>query len=201
MSDETSVFPISAPASANADAAAVGDGATVAPVPLDAVDVSLLRLLYADARMSQRRLGREIGMSAPAVADRLSRLERLGVIRGYRVDIDRVALGFPMVVYVGLVTVQGTDQRVVLERLRDLIEVEDVQIVTGPKDMLVRLRLRDHGHLRDVLFERIWNIPGVDRSECYISLGAMRQKAIDVALLDGLSQHMQSIGQRRPKES
>jgi DNA-binding Lrp family transcriptional regulator len=190
VSDEVAVFPT--PAATAVERAAV---------QLDPVDLTLLRLLAADARMSQRRLGREIGMSAPAVADRVARLERLGVIRGYRVDIDVAAIGFAMIVYVGLVTVQGSDQGLVLEALRRLTEVEDVQVVTGPKDMLVRLRVRDHAHLRDVLFERIWNIKGIDRSECYISLGAMPRKDFDVEVLDSLLTGAEAPAPRPVKET
>lgn len=54
---------------------------------LDEVDLRILRLLAEDARMSIRSVGREIGMSAPSVTERISRLERAGVIRGYRTDI------------------------------------------------------------------------------------------------------------------
>ena len=89
--------------------ALTGATSTTRP-PLDDHDVAILRLLVRDARMSQRRIAREVGMSAPAVADRIARLERTGVIRGYRADLDRAALGFGMVVYVGVVAVQGQDQ-------------------------------------------------------------------------------------------
>jgi Lrp/AsnC family leucine-responsive transcriptional regulator len=151
---------------------------------LDGLDVAILRLLARDARISQRRLAREVGMSAPAVAERIARLERGGVIRGYRADLDRAALGFGLVVYVGVVAVQGAHQHEVVRALRDLPEVEDIHVVTGPKDLLVRLRLRDHEHLRDVLFDRIWSLPGIDRTETYISLGHMDPKDVDTALLD-----------------
>jgi Lrp/AsnC family leucine-responsive transcriptional regulator len=153
---------------------------------LDAIDLAILRLLAIDARMSLRRIARELGMSPPAITDRVGRLERLGVIRGYRAEIDRSMLGFPLVVYVGIVSVQGSDQLQVVERLRKTPEVEDVHLVTGPKDLLVRLRLRDTAHLRDVLFERIWTVPGVERTETFVSLGDMEPKAIDVLLIDGL---------------
>jgi Lrp/AsnC family leucine-responsive transcriptional regulator len=156
------------------------------PEALDATDLAILRLLAIDARMSLRRIARELGMSPPAIADRVARLERLGVIRGYRAEIDRSMLGFPLVVYVGIVSVQGSDQFQVVERLRETPEVEDVHVVTGPKDLLVRLRLRDTAHLRDVLFERIWTVSGVDRTETFVSLGEMAPKAIDVLLIDGL---------------
>jgi DNA-binding Lrp family transcriptional regulator len=154
--------------------------------PLDAIDLGVLRLLAKDARMSLRRIARELGMSPPAITDRVARLEQLGVIRGYRAEIDRSMLGFPLVVYVGIVSVQGSDQFQVVDRLRETPEVEDVHVVTGPKDVLVRLRLRDTAHLRDVLFERIWTVPGVDRTETFVSLGEMAPKAIDVLLIDGL---------------
>ena len=142
--------------------------------------------------MSLRRVARELGMSPPAIADRVAGLERAGVIRGYRAELDRSMLGFPLVVYVGIVFVQGTDQLQVVERLRETPEVEDVHLVTGPKDMLVRLRLRDTAHLREVLFERIWTVPEVDRTETFVSLGDMAPKAIDVLLIDGLLAQMQA---------
>src|SRR5881396_1361285 len=160
----------------------------------DELDLAILGLLVADARISQRRLAREVGMSAPAVAERVSRLERAGVIRGYRADIDPSALGHDLVVYVGVVAAQGPDQPELVAALGSLPEVEDVHVVTGPKDLLVRLRVRDHAHLRDVLFDRIWSLPGIERTETYISLGHMEPKDVDGALLELLA----VAGVRRP---
>jgi DNA-binding Lrp family transcriptional regulator len=160
----------------------------IAPAgPLDPHDLAILRLLVGDARMSQRAVAREVGMSPPAVADRIARLERTGVIRGYRADVDRALLGYALVVYVGVVAVQGSDQPAVVRALRELPEVEDVHVVTGPKDLLVRLRVRDHEHLKTVLFDRIWSLPGIDRTETYIGLGQMDPKDFDLALLDSLA--------------
>jgi Lrp/AsnC family transcriptional regulator for asnA, asnC and gidA len=156
------------------------------PVQPDQIDIAIIRLLAQDARTSVRKLARAVGMSAPAVAERIGRLERAGVIRGYRAELDRSLLGFPLVVYVGVVAVQGADQPRVVGALRAMPEVEDVRIVTGPKDLLVRLRVRDHEHLRDCLFDRIWNVDGVDRTETYISLGGMEPKSFDIDLLDSI---------------
>ena len=60
---------------------------------LDAKNVELLRLLLADPRMAVSELARQVGMSAPAVRERIERLEETGVITGYRVDIDPKAIG------------------------------------------------------------------------------------------------------------
>src|SRR3954463_12203523 len=63
---------------------------------LDATNLRLLGELQADARLSLAELGRRVGLSSPAVADRLGRLERDGVIRGYHADIDPRAVGYAL---------------------------------------------------------------------------------------------------------
>ncbi|WP_246613274.1 Lrp/AsnC family transcriptional regulator [Paractinoplanes bogorensis] len=67
---------------------------------LDDANVRLLAALRDDPRASTAELARRIGMSAPAVRERLSRLEESGVIRGYRVDIDPAAIGLPVAAWV-----------------------------------------------------------------------------------------------------
>ncbi len=153
-------------------------------VGLDRTDLAILKLLAADARLSQRRIAQEVGTSPPTVAERIARLERAGVIRGYRAELDRGLLGFPLVAYLGVVAIQGPEQAGVVEALRELPEVEDVDVVTGPMDFLVRLRVRSHEHLRDVLFGRVWTIPGVQRTQTFISLGRMEAKPFDQALIE-----------------
>src|SRR5690349_2338799 len=78
-------------------------------VDVDELDLALLRALAADARQSQRALARAVEMSPPAVADRLARLERSGIIRGYRAEIDWAALGFGVVVYLAVTAGPGMD--------------------------------------------------------------------------------------------
>lgn len=139
------------------------------PVKLDAVDRRLLALVAADARVSQRKLARDLHMSPPAVGERLARLERLGVIRGYTVSLDWSALGY-VTVLLAVTAVQGADQAAILQELRELSEVEDVVVVTGSMDMLARLRVRDYAHLRQVLLSKIWRIDGVQRTETFMGL-------------------------------
>jgi len=141
-----------------------------APVRLDDVDVALLRLLAEDARASQRSLARELGMSPPAIGDRLARLERTGVIRGYSVVIDWAAAGFPVVIYLAITASQGHDLGPVMAEVSRLPEVENLTVVTGDLDLLVRLRVRDYAHLRAVLLEKVWQISGVQRTETYLSI-------------------------------
>src|SRR5215470_5463495 len=132
---------------------------------LDELDLALLRVLSVDARQSQRALARAIEMSPPAVADRLARLERSGAIRGYRVDIDWAALGFPVVVYLAVTAGPGMDLSEIIRAIRAIPEAQDMSVVTGGLDLLVRLRVRDHAHLRQLLLSKIFQINGVQRPE------------------------------------
>jgi Lrp/AsnC family leucine-responsive transcriptional regulator len=67
---------------------------------LDETNLRLLKVLSADPRASAAKVARLIGMSAPAVRERIARLEEAGVIRGYRLDIDAAALGLPVTAWV-----------------------------------------------------------------------------------------------------
>jgi Lrp/AsnC family leucine-responsive transcriptional regulator len=145
------------------------------PAQLDALDRRLVALLAVDARASQRRLARDLHMSPPAVAERIARLERHGVIRGYTIRLDWTALGY-VTVFLAVTAVQGADQGAILETLRSLPEVEEIVVITGSMDMLARIRVRDHAHLRQVLLSEIWRIAGVQRTETFVGLAEMPAK-------------------------
>jgi Lrp/AsnC family transcriptional regulator, leucine-responsive regulatory protein len=152
-------------------------------VEVDESDLALLRALAQDARQSQRALARTIEMSAPAVADRLARLERAGVIRGYRVDIDWAALGYPVVVYLAVTAGPGMDLSEIIKAISALPEAQDMSVVTGGMDLLVRLRVRDHAHLRELLLTQIFKINGVQRTETFLSLADVEPANFTAALL------------------
>ncbi len=152
-------------------------------VEVDESDLALLRALAEDARQSQRALARTIEMSAPAVADRLARLERAGVIRGYRVDIDWAALGYPVVVYLAVTAGPGVDLSEIIKAISALPEAQDMSVVTGGMDLLVRLRVRDHAHLRELLLTQIFKINGVQRTETFLSLADVEPANFTAALL------------------
>jgi DNA-binding Lrp family transcriptional regulator len=144
-------------------------------VPLDEVDRILLRKLAENSRISQRQLAREVEMSPPAVGDRIARLERLGVIRGYTIAVDWSAIGSPIVVYIPMIVSAGTDVRVILSHLRRIPELDELIVVTGTYDLLARFRLRDHSHLRELLLDQLWQVPGLQRIETFLSLGETRE--------------------------
>jgi DNA-binding Lrp family transcriptional regulator len=154
----------------------------VSTARLDDIDRRILALLAVDARLSQRALARELRMSPPAIGERLARLERAGVIRGYRVDIDWAALGY-VTGYLAVTAMQGADQSEIMRALHQLPEVQDIAVITGSMDMLARLRVRDYAHLRQFLLEKVWQMSGIQRTETFLSLAEMPSKESSVDLL------------------
>jgi Lrp/AsnC family transcriptional regulator for asnA, asnC and gidA len=143
---------------------------------VDDMDLRLLAHLAENARLSHRSLARLVGMSPPAVTERVSRLERKGIIRGYRADLDMSMVGYPLTVYVNLITHQGPNHDHILDALADIPEVTSAEITAGRTDMLVRLLVRDHQHLRQVLYQSILAIDGIERTESLPTLGGVTDR-------------------------
>jgi DNA-binding Lrp family transcriptional regulator len=138
-------------------------------VEVDEIDRRILHLLSEDARLSTRALSRQIGMSPGSISERISRLEREGVLLGYHARIEASTIGFGMQAIVGLRATQASLQETV-DRLASIEEVETVYVVTGEWDLIVHIRVRDHHHLSEVLFDRLWGTSGFQQSETMIIL-------------------------------
>jgi DNA-binding Lrp family transcriptional regulator len=145
-------------------------------VPLDDVDLRLLRLLALDARTSQRQLAAQLEISPPTVGERMNRLERAGVIRGYSVDVDWEALGVGVLVYLSVTAEPGYSVADLMRSLYAITEVDEVTVVTGSLDLLARLRVRDHIHLRDLLINQLWQTPGLQGTETMTGMAQMPPK-------------------------
>ena len=138
---------------------------------LDAIDVRILELLVADARLSTRAIAREVGMSPGAISDRVARLERDGVITGYHAMLDATVLGFPIVALIGLEVEHGKGPfSAMIDQLMEVPSVRKVQVVTGEWDLLLEVAVRDHEELRKVLLGDIWSIPGFRHSQTMMLL-------------------------------
>lgn len=152
-------------------------------VPLDEIDVALLKILASDGRASQRYLASTLRISTPTVSERMARLEKSGVISGYSASVDWSIAGFPETVYLSITTADGSDVATVMTSLWEIPEVEDVNLVTGELDLLVRLRVRDNTHLRALLMDGIWQIAGIQGTATMMSVAEMPRKNFTEGLL------------------
>jgi Lrp/AsnC family transcriptional regulator, leucine-responsive regulatory protein len=119
---------------------------------LDDTNLALLEQLQLDGRLSLAELGRRVGLSAPAVAERLQRLERDGVIRGYRAELDPAALGYGLS---AVIRVRPTPRQLhkVAEVARAAPEVVECHRITGEDCFLIKAHIRSMTHLEELLDE------------------------------------------------
>jgi len=126
------------------------DATTYEGNTLDPTNLRLLKELQADGRLGIAELGRRIGMSAPAVAERVSRLERAGVITGYHAEIDPRALGYAISAVVRVRPAPGQLQRIP-EIAKETPAVTECYRITGEDCYLMKLHLRSIDELEEVL--------------------------------------------------
>jgi Lrp/AsnC family leucine-responsive transcriptional regulator len=107
---------------------------------LDAKNIELLRLLQRDPRQPMSELARRVGMSGPAVRERVQRLEEAGVIRGYRLDIDPRTIGLPIAAIIRVRPAPGQLQRVA-DLARELTNVTECHRITGEDCFIVKIHL------------------------------------------------------------
>jgi Lrp/AsnC family leucine-responsive transcriptional regulator len=105
---------------------------------LDAVNRRLLTELHGDPRMSMSALGRRVGMSAPAVTERVRAMERAGIIRGYRMDVDPAALGLPVTAWVRIRPVPGQLPKIA-ELAAALPTVSECHRISGEDCFLIKV--------------------------------------------------------------
>lgn len=105
---------------------------------LDAINMRLLAELRRDPRLTMAELGRRVGMSSPAVTERVRRLEDAGIIAGYRLDLDPAALGLPLAAFIRIRPDPGQLPRVA-ELARQIPEVVECHRITGEDCFILKI--------------------------------------------------------------
>ncbi|MBV8956883.1 MAG: Lrp/AsnC family transcriptional regulator [Solirubrobacterales bacterium] len=118
---------------------------------LDAIDERILELLTKDGRVSASEAGRQVGLSAAAAKRRIDRLEQAGYIRGYTAILDHRKLGGDLEAFSELRFAPGTQVDDIDAAVADLPELVESFTLAGDPDALIRVRVADVDHLKQVI--------------------------------------------------
>ena len=144
---------------------------------MDAVDREILTVLLHDGRITYQELARAVRLSANAVADRVRRLRRSGILRGYRADLDFAALGRPLVLVTEVRLRDGVSGAEFERGLRRFPQIFSAAHVTGEYDYQLRMACRDTVDFEE-LIERLKRDHGARELRSRLVL---RQIALDPA--------------------
>lgn len=144
-------------------------------MPPDSVDLQLIRALQADAKASLVKLGREVGMSAPSVMERIRKLEQAGVITGYSAIVDARRVGLDVTAFIG-VSIDYPGRIDAFEQwVAEEPRVLECHHVTGGASLLLKVKCASTEGLEDLIGVMRSNL-GVERTETMVVLSTSAER-------------------------
>ena len=117
---------------------------------IDDIDRKILWELQEDARISFAELGRRVGLTTPAVIERVHKLQDAGIITGYRAEIDTATVGLPITAFVRM-SITGVDYSHIIEVAQDSSEVLECHRGTGGDSFIMKVAVRSVEHLQEMI--------------------------------------------------
>ena len=137
----------------------------------DDLDLFLINALQKDARIPITQLARQLSQPIPTIRDRIKRLEKKGIIKGYSavIDLNKVGLSIKAIVQIRIAGVV-TNPGYFLNEIKKIPEVESAYLVTGDCEGIIIINVKDVDHLRRIIYEEIPKLPGVSDTNTMLVL-------------------------------
>ncbi|WP_447555833.1 Lrp/AsnC ligand binding domain-containing protein [Vreelandella sp. EE22] len=144
---------------------------------LDRIDLRILRALQENARISYVDLAAQVGLSTTPCLERVKRLERAGVIRGYKALLDPQALKANLLVFVEISL--ETQSPAVFDEFRRAVEtlpqIQECHLVSGQFDYILKCRIPEMSAYRQLLGDVVLTLPGVKESKSYVVMEEVKE--------------------------
>lgn len=143
---------------------------------LDEKDLQVLEELRQNAKRTTSQMSKRLNIPITTVHNRIKKLEQLGIIKKYTVEIDYAKLGKPITAYIMVTVVYMLPSGVkvmqedIAKQIKAMPEVEQVELITGATDILVKARVKDVPELNDLVTKKLRKIEGADKAQTMIVL-------------------------------
>jgi len=137
---------------------------------IDGTDRKIIRIMSENARTPFSEIARQCGMSGAAIHQRVSRLEKEGIIAGSGVRLSPKNMGYSTCAFIGVFLEKAKMYNQVIKELDDIPEVVECHYTTGNYAIFLKIYCKNNQDLMEVLSNQIQNIPGVSSTETFISL-------------------------------
>ncbi len=139
-------------------------------VKLDGIDKKILKMLMENSRRPILEIAKNIGISGAAIHQRLRKLEKQNLIIGSSIKVNTKILGYTTMAFIGIFLDRATNNKTVVNQLKEIKEILECHYTTGDWSILAKLICKDNEDLMQILTKKIQTIKGVARTETYISL-------------------------------
>lgn len=137
---------------------------------LDQLDRQILSKLVEDGKIPYTDLAKQLFVSSGTIHVRMKKMEELGIVKGSSLTLDYHKLGYDVTAYLGVFLENGSHYEDVVRQLGEIPELVEANYTTGRYSLLCKIVCKDTNHLRHVLQDKIEQIPGVQRTETFVSL-------------------------------
>jgi Lrp/AsnC family transcriptional regulator for asnA, asnC and gidA len=137
---------------------------------IDDLDRQLLLVLQKGARRPFQEIARDLIVSGGTVHVRYNKLKEQGIIKGSKIIIDPVKLGYDICAFVGINLHTAGDYRAVIKKLKAIPEIQEAHYTTGKYNIFLKILARSTRGLHDFLIEKLQVFPEVQSTETFISL-------------------------------
>jgi len=147
---------------------------------IDSLDRKIISLITKNARIAYLEVARECNVSGAAIHQRIQKLTKMGVITGSKFTIEPKKVGFRTCAYIGIFLDKASLYKDVLTELEKIPEITQCHYTTGNYSVFIKLYTRDNEHLKAILTDKLQSIPGIARTETFISLEEGFNRSIPV---------------------
>lgn len=137
---------------------------------LDQLDHAILRTLMADASTPYTDIARQLDVSGGTIHVRMKKMQDAGIVIGSRLIVSPDKLGYDVVAFLGIYLEKASAYPEVEKELQLIPEIVELHYTTGAYNLFAKIVCRNTHHLREVLHDKLQHIPGVHRTETFISL-------------------------------
>ncbi|MFN0033438.1 MAG: Lrp/AsnC ligand binding domain-containing protein [Saprospiraceae bacterium] len=137
---------------------------------MDQLDRQILAKLVEDGKLPYTDLAKQLFVSSGTIHVRMKKMEELGIVKGSSLKLDYHKLGYDVTAFLGIYLDKSSLYDEVAEHLRNIPEVVEANYTTGAYGLLCKIVCKDTNHLRHLLQEKIQKIPGIQRTETFVSL-------------------------------
>lgn len=145
---------------------------------LDSIDLKIIDILQSNGRITNSQLASEVGISPPAMLERVKRLENAGVIRQYVALVEPRFLGKEVFALVSITLAMHQLQSIddFTQQILDLEEVLECHHVTGEDDFVLKIAVKNISAYEDLVLHKLTRIPGVSKMKTSIVLSTFKQE-------------------------
>ena len=145
---------------------------------IDEIDLRILDMLQRNGKLSQAKIAGAVGLTTPSVNERIKKMERHGMIKGFVALLDHEKMGFPLTAYVDVALEHPRFERSFIDDLEKLLGVQECHYIAGDYAYRLKVKAADPANLADFLQRRLLAIKGVSRVRTQVSLSSKKESTL-----------------------